>query len=352
MASERIDKLLARVLSEGASDIHISEGRIPTLRVDGTLVELVDEGEITRERVGAYVDQLLTPENKELLAGNKQVDFGFTYDDAARFRGNIYYQRGSISIALRFIPLNIKNLADLNLPEQLEMFAKRQQGFFLMVGPTGHGKTTTLAALLDIINTTRLDHIITIEDPIEYIHTPKKSMIDQRQVRTDTPNFYTALRGVFRQDVDVIMVGEMRDAQTMSAAVTAAETGHLVYSTLHTNTAAQTVERIIDSFPSEQQNQIRLQLAASLAGIMAQRLLPRISGGLIPAYELLINNTAVANLIREGRTHEIDNVIETSYEQGMISMNRSLVDLVRRGEVSAEVAKNYSFDPQALDRML
>jgi len=177
-------------------------------------------------------------------------------------------------------------------------------------------------------------------------------MIDQRQVRTDTPNFYTALRGVFRQDVDVIMVGEMRDPQTMSAAVTAAETGHLVFSTLHTNTAAQTVERIIDSFPSEQQNQIRLQLSSSLAGIMAQRLLPRISGGLIPAYELLINNTAVANLIREGRTHEIDNVIETSLEQGMISMNRSLAKLVSDGEVSVEVAKNYSFDPQALDRML
>lgn len=352
MSSERIDKLLDRVLAEGASDIHLTEGFPPVLRIDGQLVYLNEEKNITAEEIESYVDQLLTPENKDLLSGNKQVDFGFTYDEKARFRGNIYYQRGSIGIALRFIPLVIKSLEELNLPEQIKMFANRQQGFFLMVGPTGHGKTTTLASLIDIINSTRLDHIITIEDPIEYLHTPKKSMIDQRQVRTDTPNFYTALRGVFRQDVDVIMVGEMRDPQTMSAAVTAAETGHLVFSTLHTNTAAQTVERIIDSFPSEQQNQIRLQLSSSLAGIMAQRLLPRISGGLIPAYELLINNTAVANLIREGRTHEIDNVIETSYEQGMISMNRSLAKLVSEGEVSVEVAKNYSFDPQALDRML
>jgi len=352
MASERIEKLLDRVLSEGASDIHLTQGFPPVLRIHGQLSHMQGEEKLEASEIENYVDQLLTPENKDLLSGNKQVDFGFTYDEKARFRGNIYYQRGSINIALRFIPLVIRSLEELNLPEQLKSFANRQQGFFLMVGPTGHGKTTTLASLIDIINSTRLDHIITIEDPIEYIHTPKKSMIDQRQVRTDTPNFYTALRGVFRQDVDVIMVGEMRDPQTMSAAVTAAETGHLVFSTLHTNTAAQTVERIIDSFPSEQQNQIRLQLSSSLAGIMAQRLLPRISGGLIPAYELLINNTAVANLIREGRTHEIDNVIETSLEQGMISMNRSLAKLVSDGEVSVEVAKNYSFDPQALDRML
>lgn len=352
MASERIEKLLDRVLSEGASDIHLTQGFPPVLRIHGQLAYMQGEEKLQASEIENYVDQLLTPENKDLLSGNKQVDFGFTYDEKARFRGNIYYQRGSINIALRFIPLVIRSLEELNLPEQLKAFTNRQQGFFLMVGPTGHGKTTTLASLIDIINSTRLDHIITIEDPIEYIHTPKKSMIDQRQVRTDTPNFYTALRGVFRQDVDVIMVGEMRDPQTMSAAVTAAETGHLVFSTLHTNTAAQTVERIIDSFPSEQQNQIRLQLSSSLAGIMAQRLLPRISGGLIPAYELLINNTAVANLIREGRTHEIDNVIETSLEQGMISMNRSLAKLVSEGEVSVEVAKNYSFDPQALDRML
>jgi len=347
-----IDTLLSRVLSEGASDIHITEGRSPVLRIYGELAPLVEEGEVSRDEIQQYLDQLLTPNNKDLLKGNKQVDFGFTFDERARFRGNIYYQGGAISIALRHIPLNIKSLKELNLPEQVEMFARREQGFFLMVGPTGHGKTTTLAALIDIINSERLEHIITIEDPIEYIHDSKQSIVDQRQVRTDTPNFYTALRGVFRQDVDVIMLGEMRDSQTMSAAVTAAETGHLIYSTLHTNTASQTVERIIDTFPSDQQSQIRLQLAASLAGIMAQRLVPRISGGLVPAYELLINNTAVSNLVREGRTHEIDNVIETSYEAGMISMNRSLVDLVRQGEITVDVAHRFSWDPRALDGML
>lgn len=350
--AQSIETLITRMLTEGASDIHISEGNVPTLRVHGDLVPLVEEQKVARDDIHAYLDQLLTPQDKDLLNGNKQVDFGFTFDDKARFRGNVYYQRGSISIALRYIPLQIQSLAELNLPEEIGTFAKKQQGFFLMVGPTGHGKTTTLASLIDIINRDRLEHIITIEDPIEYIHTPKQSMIDQRQVRTDTPNFSTALRGVFRQDVDVIMVGEMRDPQTMASAVTAAETGHVVFSTLHTNTASQTVERIIDTFPSEQQAQIRLQLAASLTGIMSQRLVPRISGGRIPAYELLINNTAVSNLIREGRTHEIDNVIETSSGEGMVSMNRTLVDLVRKGEITVETARTYSWDPQALTNML
>ena len=221
-----------------------------------------------------------------------------------------------------------------------------------MVGPAGHGKTTTLAALIDMINHERLEHIITIESPVEYIFTEDKALIDQREVKIDTPSFHDALRGIFRQDIDVLMIGEMRDIETISTAVTAAETGHYVMTTLHTNTASQTIERIIDSFPANQQNQIRVQLSGSLAGIFSQRLIPRISGGLIPAYELLINNVAVSNLIRDNRTHEIDNVIETSSELGMLDLNKSLADLVRRGEITAENAFLYSTDPRSLEKMM
>ena len=228
----------------------------------------------------------------------------------------------------------------------------RQQGFFLVVGPAGHGKSTTLATMIEAINQQRLEHIITIEDPIEYIFEPKKSLIDQREIKTDTPDFHTALWGVFRQDADVVMIGEMREPDTIATAVTAAETGHLILSTLHTNTASQTVNRIIDSFPADQQEQIRIQLSTSLIGVFSQRLIPRISGGLIPAYELLINNNAVANLIREKRTHEIDSVIETSSEEGMIDLNRSLANLVRAGEITAENAMQFSNNPKTLERMI
>ena len=222
----------------------------------------------------------------------------------------------------------------------------------MVVGPIGVGKSTTLATMVETINKERLEHIVTIEDPIEQIFTPKKAIIDQREIKLDTPDFHTALNGVFRQDADILMIGEMRDPETISTAVTAAETGHLVLSTLHTNTAAQTIDRIIDSFPAEQQGQIRLQLSASLLGIFSQRLIPRISGGLVPAYELLINNNAISNLIREERTHEIPSVIETSSGDGMIDLNRSLVDLVRRGEITVENAFQYSANPKTLERMM
>jgi twitching motility protein PilT len=231
-------------------------------------------------------------------------------------------------------------------------FARKTQGFFLVVGPVGQGKTTTLAALIESINQERLEHIVTIEDPIEYIFEPKQSLIDQREVRIDTKDFPTALTSAFRQDIDVLLVGEMRGPETMAAAVTAAETGHLVFSTLHTNDAAQSIDRIIDIFPSTQQDQIRLQLASSLAGIFSQRLVPRISGGLIPTYELLINNKAVANLIREKRTHEINTVIETGSTEGMIDMNRSLAELVSKGEITVESAYQYSLNPNVLNKLL
>jgi twitching motility protein PilT len=350
---KELQELVETVIRESGSDLHFSVGYNPTIRVNGSLIPLLKKPKLTAEDTLGFISELITPEQKELFLAHKEVDFSYSYKDQARFRGNSFFQRGSISVALRLIPREIKTLSELRLPEEeLGSFTALQQGFFLIVGPVGQGKTTTLASMIEIINSERSERIITVEDPIEYLFEPKKSMIDQREVRIDTEDFHTALRYAFRQDVDVIMIGEMRSIETMAAAVTAAETGHLVLSTLHTNNAAQTIDRIIDSFPAAQQDQIRIQLAGSLAGIFSQRLVPRISGGLIPSYELLINNTAVANLIRERRSHEINTVIETSSSEGMIDMNRSLADLVRRGEVSIEQAISRSLNPKVLERML
>jgi twitching motility protein PilT len=295
---------------------------------------------------------MLSKEQEEKFLGDREIDFSHAAKDGVRFRGNGFFQRGSISIALRHIPNVISSIGELRLPPILESFTQKPQGFFLCVGPVGQGKSTTLAAMLEHINQTRAEHIVTIEDPIEYIFEPKKSLIDQREVRVDTSDFHIGLHSAFRQDVDIIMVGEMRGRETISTAVTAAETGHLVLSTLHTNNAAQTIDRIIDTFPSGQQDQIRIQLSGSLSAIFSQRLVPRIAGGLIPAYELLINNSAVSNLIRERRTHEIQTVIETSSESGMIDMNRSLVELVQKGEITVENAFAYSINPKGLERLM
>jgi twitching motility protein PilT len=255
-----------------------------------------------------------------------------------------------ICIAIRLIP-KAKSFEDLNLPAILKDFTRKKQGFFLVVGPVGQGKSTTLSTMINMINTEIATHIMTIEDPIEFIYQPDKSIVDQREIGVDTEDFVRALKATFREDANVILIGEMRDSATISAAVTAAETGHLVLSTLHTNNASQTIDRIIDSFPAEQQGQIRLQLASSLLGIFSQRLIPRIAGGRVPAFELLINNKAVANLIREKRTHEIDTVIETSSHEGMMDMNRCLIDLVQRGEISLESAYEYAINPKVLEQM-
>jgi twitching motility protein PilT len=344
--------LTEMVFKEGASDLHLSEGRPPVIRVSGFLIPLVKMPVLSKEDMDGFLAILLSPLEKNEFNRDQEANFAYSDKDGHRFRCNAYLSLGRKAVAMRLIPKEIKTFAELNLPPILESFAKRQQGFFLVVGPVGVGKSTTLASMVEVINQERLEHIITIEDPIEYIFQPKKALIEQREVRIDTPDFHTALKGVFRQDADVVMIGEMRDKETISTAVSAAETGHLVLSTIHTNTAAQTVDRIIDSFPSDQQSQIRLQLSGSLLGIFSQRLIPRISGGLIPAVELLINNNAVANLIREKRTHEISSVIETGAESGMIDLNRSLADLVRRGEVTAENAFQYSNNPKTLERML
>lgn len=349
---KELTELIDIVISEGGSDLHLAAETHPTIRVTGSLIPLLKKPVLSAEDADGFARALLTHEQLEEFLARKEVDFSYAYKNGVRFRGNGFFQRGGISIALRHIPNEIKSLTELNLPPILESFAQRPQGFFLCVGPVGQGKSTTLASMVELINATKAEHIVTIEDPIEYIYEPKKSLVDQREVRVDTKDFATALNSVFRQDVDVILVGEMRNAETISTAVTAAETGHLVLSTLHTNNAAQTIDRIIDTFPAAQQDQIRVQLAGSLAGIFSQRLIPRIAGGLIPAYELLINTSAVANLIREKRSHEIGTVIETGSEHGMIELNRSLAELVHKGEITVDNAFAHSIDPKGLKRLL
>ena len=319
---KKLINLLDVLLAQGGSDMHMGVGVRPTIRVSGALNPILTEPALSNDDVFGFLSIMLSPAHKERFLKNQEIDFSYTYNDRARFRGNGYIERGQYAVALRLIPKNIPTIAELNLPPIIETFASKKQGFFLVVGPVGQGKTTTLASLIEKVNMERAEHIVTIEDPIEYLFENKRSVIAQREVRVDTQNFEGALESIFREDVNIIMIGEMRTAETMSTAVRAAETGHLVLSTLHTNNAAQTIDRIIDSYAANQQDQIRVQLAASLIGIFSQRLIPRISGGLIPACELLINNNAVANLIREKRTHEIQTVIETSSEQGMIDMNR------------------------------
>jgi twitching motility protein PilT len=354
MASDykkEFEELVGVVVKEAASDLHLSTGRYPTIRVGGFLIPLMNKKVLTEEDTKGFMAVVLSADDQEAFLKNREIDFSYSTKEA-RFRGNGFFQQGDISFAFRLIPKRIRTFDELGLPKVLEQFCDRQQGFFLVVGPVGHGKTTTLAAMVERINQTRAEHIVTIEDPIEYIYEQKKSVIDQREVRLDTLDFASALRAVFRQDVDVILIGEMRGNDTMATAVTAAETGHLVLSTLHTNNAAQTINRIIDSFPGTQQDQIRIQLSSTLTGIFSQRLVPRISGGLVPAYELLISNPAVQNLIREKRVHEINTVIETGAELGMIDMNRSLAELVRKGEITVENAYLYSPNPKILERLI
>jgi twitching motility protein PilT len=294
---------------------------------------------------------MLDEKRKEQFIAEMESDFSYNFRDRARFRVNVFFQRGFMGAAPRLIPAKIRTLEELSMPPILIELLK-QQGFLMVVGPTGHGKSTTLAALVDYINHNRADHIITVEDPVEYLFTSDRAIIDQREVGSDTLDFPHALKSVFRQDVDVAMIGEMRDAETMATAVTAAETGHLVISSLHTNNAAQTIDRIIDTFPGSQQQQIRTQLSSTLIAIVSQRLIPRISGGLVPATEVLIANSAVRNLIRENRIHEIDLVVETSLDIGMVSLNRSLMDLVRKGEISMENAISYSSNPEELQTIM
>lgn len=343
--------LFENLVNQDGSDLHLGVGRKPAIRVNGQLIFLENHNITTQEDLLGVLEVFVGSDRVKKFLEEKDIDFSSNLNEGkVQLRGNAFFQRGNACIALRLVS-KAKTLEELNLPTILKAFARKKQGFFIVVGPAGQGKSTTLSTMINIINSEQPSHVLTIEDPIEFIYKQDRSIIDQREVGIDTSSFRVGLKAAFREDTNVLLIGEMRDPDTISAAVTAAETGHLVLSTLHTNNASQTIDRIIDSFPSEQQEQIRLQLASSLIGVFSQRLIPRIAGGRVPAYELLINNKAVANLIREKRTNEIDTVIETSSSEGMVDMNRCLIDLVQRGEISMESAYEYAINSKSLEQM-
>lgn len=345
-------KLLEVVVEKQASDFHITVGKPPMIRLNRELIPLLNESLFTPDDTKELAFALMTMEQREEFLREKQIDFSYNFGEKGRFRVNVFFQRGYISVALRLIPEKIRTLHELNLPSTLYRFCNYSQGFVLITGPSSHGKSTTLAALINEINNTKTKHIITIEDPIEYLFDQNKCIISQRELHKDTLSFEKALKATFREDPDVIMVGEMRDKETIETAITAAETGHLVFATLHTNSAAQTLYRILDSFSGEQQNQVKSQLSRSLVGIVSQRLVPRINGGVVPACEILFNNDAVSNLIRKDKVYEIPLIIDTSYDEEMVSLNRSLAELVRMGVVDIEIAMNYSTNPQEFVKLI
>jgi twitching motility protein PilT len=352
-----IKELLFLTIKNKASDLHLLVGLPPSFRIDGVLRPLATSPALRPEDLETMVYSLLTPEQKELLIANKELDFSFGIgqnlaQEDGRFRINAYFQKGYLSAALRFLAPTIRTIEDLNLPKVCHEFAKLKQGFVLVTGPSGHGKSSTLAAILNEINLTRPAHILTIEDPIEYVYPKANSIISQREMGTDTHSWNLALRSALREDPDVVLIGEMRDPDTMQAAITLAETGHVVFSTLHTNSAAQSIDRIVDAFPADQRPQVRIQLAATLKGIISQRLLPRIGGGRIPAVEILLGTPAVASNIRDGKSHLIDSVIQTSKDSGMVTIDDSLSDLVRNGLVTLDDARAYSYRETELLRLV
>lgn len=341
-SQQDLDELLLAGVQKGASDIHLSVGYYPTIRVDGILVPLSDKKILNKQDVEGMAFSLMNKVRKEKFLETKEMDFGYQVGQQMRFRVNVYMAKGNLGIVLRYISNEIRTIADLHLPDQVNIFTKLSQGFVLVAGPTGQGKSTTLAAIVQGINLERTEKIITIEDPIEYIFTPELSLIDQREVGEDTLSFAGALRSTFRENVNIIMVGELRDYDTISAAVTAAETGHLVLGSIHTNDAAQTISRIIDIFPPNQQRQIISQLASSLSGVISQRLIPALRGGLVPAVELMVANTAVRNIIRENKIDQLNLAIGTGANAGMLSLNQSLAGLVRNKMISLEQAQFHS----------
>ncbi len=351
-----IQKLLDFTVKNNASDLHLLAGIPPSTRVDGQLKSANNYEPLQPADIEQMVYSILTPEQKNALVSNKELDFslgygGGIYGDQGRFRVNVYFQRGYIAAAFRFLPPKIRSIDELGLPKICHDFTNLRQGFVLVTGPTGHGKSTSLAAMLNKINTTRSAHIITIEDPIEYIYPVGNSIISQREVGSDTHSWPNALRAALREDPDVVLVGEMRDPETMSAAITLAETGHLVFATLHTNSASQSIDRIVDAFPDHQRSHIRIQLAAILRGIISQRLVPKIGGGRIIASEILLGTPAVTSNIRDGKTHLIDSVIQTSKDVGMSTLENSLAQLVQEGIISLDDAKGYALHEQELIRM-
>lgn len=352
MAELKIENLLEEVVKNKASDLHLTVGNEPTIRVDGKLQKVEGCQALTEKDVETLVFSIVDEVQKDILLKDKEVDFSFAFGDLARFRANAFHQKGNLGLALRLIPTKISSIEELGMPPVLNKFAEMPRGLVLVTGPTGSGKSTTLAAMIDKINNENPVHIITIEDPIEYTHNHKKAIIDQREVHYDTRSFSAALRSALREDPDVVLIGEMRDLETISAAITIAETGHLVLATLHTNNAAQSIDRMVDVFPPYQQQQIRVQLSNILQGVVSQRLIPEIGGGRVAAAEIMISTPAVRNIIREGKTHQLDAVIQTSADQGMISMDKALVNLVKAGRITSEEAIGYAIDATEFQRLM
>ena len=339
-------------IQKNASDLHLSVGFPPILRIHGDLYPVVGSEIITPEQMESAAQAILTKIQQDIFVNNLELDFSLELPNQGRFRVNLFRQKGHPALSFRLIPSRIPLLSELGFPKVVERIPQIKQGFVLVTGPTGHGKSTTLASFINQINQSRAEHILTIEDPIEYVYPPGKSLIEQREMFLDTKSWENALKSSLREDPNVVLIGEMRDLETIASAITIAETGHLVFATLHTNSAAQSIDRIIDVFPQTQQPQIRLQLSATLEAILSLRLIPTISPGRALASEVLFANPAVRNLIREGKTYLIDNVIETSAEVGMQTLERSLAELVKLGKISADIAEAYALRPELLQKLL
>ena len=347
-----VKNLLQQAIDLSASDLHLVAGVPPTVRMDGELRSIANAGILTPEIISDGLKQVLNGDQIERLTVNKEIDFSLSFSEKARFRVNAYTQKGGMAAAFRRIPLEIPEIDNLNLPKITKSFTNLRQGLILVTGPTGHGKSTTLAAIINEINKNRSCHIVTIEDPIEFVFKPIKSIVSQREMRSDTHSWQVALRSVLREDPDVVLVGEMRDFETISAAMTIAETGHLVFGTLHTNSAAQTIDRIVDVFPEDQQNQVRLQLSSILEAVFSQRLISATSGGRLVAHEVMLGTTAIKTAIREGKTHQIDSIIQTSLEVGMSTIEHSLASLVKEGKITIDTAQEWSVRPEELNRLV
>lgn len=347
-----LKQYLQYTIDTKASDLHLISGVPPTLRIEGELRPITNMGISTPDSIAELLKQVLTNEQLERLTVNKEIDFSIAFSDKARFRVNAYTQKNALAAAFRQIPLTIPTIDSLGLPKILHSFCSMRQGLVLVTGPTGHGKSTTLAAMIDEINRTKATHIVTIEDPVEFVFRPQKSIISQREMRADTHSWEIALRSVLREDPDVVLVGEMRDYETIASALTVAETGHLVFATLHTNSAAQSIDRIVDVFPEEQQGQVKLQLSNVIEAVFSQRLIQGVNNKRQVAYEVMLGTSAIKTSIREGKTHQIESILETSQEVGMSTLERSLADLVKRGEVSMEVAQSWSIRPEELARLV
>lgn len=350
--SVKIEALLEECIRKNASDLHIQVGLPPVLRIDGALTPIPNTPILTETMVGNLIFSTLDSMQREILSKDKEFDYSFSFGDIARFRVNAFTERGKLAAAFRLIPMKMPTIEDLGMPQVVSTFADYPRGLVLVTGPTGSGKSTTLAALINKINHEKAVHIVTIEDPIEFTHKSNRSVVVQREVHYDTFSFSRALKSVLRQDPDVVLLGEMRDLETISSAITIAETGHLVFATLHTNSAAQSVDRMIDVFPAEQQPQIRSQLANILMAVCSQRLIPAIDGGRVAAAEILVSNSAVRSIIREGKTHQLDTTIQTGVNEGMQTMDRTLAKMVQQRVITYENAREYAVDANELDKLV